>query len=389
MKSRYLEPVIAKDLKEKMVFIGGPRQVGKITMAGLVAQKNYTFSQYLNWDERNDRRTILEGDFDAKSKLIIFDEIHKYKQWKNTLKGIFDKYKNRFSILVTGSARLDIYRKGGDSLLGRYYHYRLHPFSVAELNATTKNFKPFRELKIEKISAKKSFENLFKFGGFPEPFLKQEEIFLRRWHNQRLDRLIKEDIRDATLVRDISTLQILSDLLPSKVGALLSINSLKEDLQVTHKTVSLWMDVLERFYYHFRIYPFASNVIKSLKKEPKLYLWDWSELKNESAKFENIIASHLLKFVHYLYDVKGYKAELNYLRDTEGREVDFIVSIDKKPWFIVEAKLSDKKPSRNLEYFTKRLKIPFSYQVIMTPDIDIIKNAGRIVSADLFLNSLI
>lgn len=389
MKSRYLEPVIARDLKEKMVFIGGPRQVGKTTMAGLVAQKNYTFSQYLNWDERNDRRTILEGGFDTKSKLIIFDEIHKYKQWKNTLKGIFDKYKSRFSILVTGSARLDIYRKGGDSLLGRYYHYRLHPFSVAELNATTKNFKPFRELKIEKIPVKKSFENLFKFGGFPEPFLKQEETFLRRWHNQRLDRLIKEDIRDATSVRDISTLQILSDLLPSKVGALFSINSLKEDLRVTHKTVSLWMDVLERFYYHFRIYPFASNAIKSLKKEPKLYLWDWSELKNESVKFENIIASHLLKFVHYLYDVKGYKAELNYLRDTEGREVDFIVSIDKKPWFIVEAKLSDKKPSRNLEYFTKRLKIPFSYQVIMTPDIDIIKNASRIISADLFLNSLI
>ncbi len=389
MRSRYLEPLVTKDLKEKMVFIGGPRQVGKTTMAKSIATDSYEFSQYLNWDEKNDRRSIMEGSFDAKSKLMIFDEIHKYKQWKNMIKGIFDKHKERFSILVTGSARLDIFRKGGDSLLGRYYHYRLHPFSVAELNKTKQKFQTFKELIFEESPSKKSFENLFRFGGFPEPLLKQDETFLRRWHNQRLDRLIKEDIRDATLVRDISTLQILADILPSKVGALLSINSLKEDLQVSHKTVSLWVDVLERFYYHFRIYPFTGNAIKSLRKEPKLYLWDWSELENEAAKFENIIASHLLKFVHYLYDVKGYKAELNYLRDIEGREVDFIVSIDKKPWFTVEVKLSDKEPAKNIQYFTKRLKIPFSYQVIMPPGIDLIKNNTRVISADLFLNGLV
>lgn len=391
IRPRYLEQEILADLKEKMIFIAGPRQVGKTTLARSIARGHSPYS-YFNWDDSNDRKTILAGKFDPKSNLLIFDEIHKYPKWKNLIKGIFDKHKDRFSIIVTGSARLDLYRKGGDSLQGRYYHYRLHPFSLAELLKEKPKIIPFQELHFSSTAQKKlnqAFDLLWKFGGFPEPLFKKEERELRRFHSARLDRLIKEDIRDATILRDIASIQLLADLLPSKVASLFSINSLKEDLQVTHKTLSLWVDALERFYYHFRIYPFYSHSMKSLRKEPKLYLWDWSELTSESAKLENMVASHLLKFVHFLIDREGYKAELFFLRDIEGREVDFLVTIDKKPWFAVEVKMTESERTKTLRFFQNKLKIPFVYQVINEQGIDFLQNDIRVMSAPFFLSGLV
>ena len=235
----------------------------------------------------------------------------------------------------------------------------------------------------------KIFKDLYSFGGFPEPFISKSDKTLRRFHNERLDRLVKEDIRDIEQVRDLSALQVLVEILPEKVGSLLSLNSLREDLQVAHKTVSLWVDVLERFYYHFRIYPFVSTKIKSLRKEPKLYLWDWSQIENEANKFENIIASHLLKFAHFLYDSEGYKVELHFIRDTEGREADFLITANKKPWFAVEAKLSDEQASKHLKYFTKKLKIPYSYQVVKQSGTDFLQDDIRVISADKFLSGLV
>ncbi len=388
---RYLQKNVLADLKNKMVFIGGPRQVGKTTLALMIGQKYYKKYLYLNWDNREDRKNILAGKIKAGTKLVIFDEIHKYKQWKNYVKGEFDKNKDKFNILVTGSARLDLYRRGGDSLMGRYYYYRLHPFSLAENFQPTKIVKPPQELKFLKTTkkTKEIFDNLLKFGGFPEPFLKKNQKTLRRFHNERLDRLVREDIRDIELVRDLSALQILVEILPSKVGSLLSLNSLREDLQVAHKTISLWVDILERFYYHFRIYPFSTTIIKSLRKEPKLYLWDWSQIDNYNARLENIIASHLLKFVHFLYDSEGYKAELFFLRDIEGREVDFLITVNRQPWFMVEVKKTETKPSKNLKYFKEKLKIPFAYQVVAEENIDFYQNEIRIISADKFLGGLV
>ena len=323
--------------------------------------------------------------------LLIFDEIHKYRNWKNYLKGEYDKYKDKFKILVTGSARLDIYRKGGDSLLGRYHPYRLHPLSLGELSGREVLFKPFSELVFAEDSAKnnEAFLKLLKFGGFPEIFLKQDERELRRWHNERVERLIKEDIRDTQNVRDISSLQVLVELLPQKVGSLFSLNSLREDLGVTHKTVSLWVDIFERFYYHFRVYPFQNKLIKSLRKEPKLYLWDWSEVTENGARFENTIASHLLKFCHFLVDVEGYKAQLYYLRDKEQREVDFLVTINNKPWFCLEVKNSFKDIPSSLIHFSRALKIPFVYEVVREEGIDLVKGNIRIISASKFLSALV
>jgi predicted AAA+ superfamily ATPase len=389
-KNRYLQEAIEKDLARKMVFIGGPRQVGKTTLSRLIGTERYGKFTYLNWDNPEDKKAILASRFNPEAPLVVFDEIHKYRQWKNYVKGQFDKHKDRFDILVTGSARLDLYQKGGDSLLGRYHYYRLHPFSQRELlHRTPAALQPFEEPRFDlEPDSFRTFRKLLAFGGFPEPLFSGSEETLRRWHNQRAERLVKEDIRDIENVRELSTLQTLVSLLPERVGSALSLNSLREDLGVAHGTVQLWMDILERFYYHFRIYPFASTKIKSLRREAKMYLWDWSEAADPGARLENTVASHLLKFCHFLYDARGYKAELFYLRDIEGREVDFLVTADRKPWFCVEVKNGDQAVSRHIRYFGERLSVPFRYQLVATEGVDFIQHDVRVMSADKFLGGL-
>lgn len=392
MLKRYVERYILEDLRDKMVFISGPRQVGKTTLARQIGEGFFKGRyDYLNWDNREDRKNILRGISKSDKELFIFDEIHKYRGWKNYLKGEHDKHKEKFRILVTGSARLDIYKKGGDSLLGRYHPYRLHPLSLGELHSFNSDFKPFQKLAFAESGDRPEelFNRLLKFGGFPEIYVENNERTLRRWHNERIDKLVKEDIRDIENVRDLSALQVLVELLPDKVGSLFSINSLKEDLGVTHKTLSLWVAVLEKFYYHYRIYPYQSTRIKSLRKEPKLYLWDWSEVRDEAARFENMAASHLLKFSHFLTDVEGYKAQLYYLRDKDQRETDFLITIDNKPWFCVEVKSSFKHIESPIKYFVNKLNIPFAYCVVRDEDTDFIKDDIRVINAGKFLSALV
>jgi predicted AAA+ superfamily ATPase len=396
MIKRYLEGSVLADLAEKMVFIGGPRQVGKTTMAKDLAGRNFEAHDYLNWDDRGDRRRILEGMFPTNASLLIFDEIHKYRAWKRLLKGLFDKNRDRWKFLVTGSARLDVYRRGGDSLMGRYHYHRLHPFSVAEVEATRPVGLPFAPEPIAEIMLPDArpefadaFQSLLAFGGFPEPFLRQSARTLRRWHNQRVERLVREDIRDVERVGDLSAIEQLIALLPPRVGSLFSLNSLREDLSIAHKTIANWMDVLERFYYCFRVYPFIGSKIRSLKKAPKVYLWDWSETPEEGgARLENLVAAHLLKFCHFLADTEGYKADLRFLRDLEGREVDFLVTEKGRPWFAVEVKSSAREASRTLRYFGDRIGIPFLLQVVADEGVDWIKDGIRIVSASRFLAAL-
>ena len=393
MIERSLTNNIFEDVKDKMVFISGPRQVGKTTLSLAIGKKCFGSNYfYLNWDETEDRRAILKGDFKADAKLIIFDEIHKYKKWKNYLKGQYDKYHNRFKMLITGSAHMDIYMRGGDSLQGRYFNFVLHPLSVGEItNQKVLLTVPFNELKFKNKSKEQeeAFDSLFHYGGFPEMFVKQNERDLRRWHNDRMSRLVKEDIRDVENLRDLSALQILVDILPQKVGGIFSLNSLREDLQVTHKTISQWVEVLEKFYYHFRIYPFQYSKIKSLRKEPKMFLWDWSQVSKEGERFENMIASHLLKFCDYLRNSQGYKAVLYFIRDIDKHEVDFLVAVDGKPWFCVETKLANDSLSPSLKYFVSKMKIPFAYQVVRENGIHIIRDNINIVSADTFLTGLV
>jgi predicted AAA+ superfamily ATPase len=389
MIKRALGGRIYEDLTAtKMVFISGPRQVGKTTLARAIGSERFSNRySYLNWDSREDRASILKGEFRADNVLVIFDEIHKYRQWKNYLKGEYDKYKERFRILVTGSARMDIYRKGGDSLQGRYHHYLLHPLSINEVIGNSTKVAPFHEpdFKTGSKEAAGAFDALFRFGGFPEMFVKQSDRELRRWHNDRVDRLVREDIRDIESLRDLSAVEVMVEMLPGKAGSVFSLNSLCEDLRATHRTVSLWAGVLEKFYYHFRIYPFQYSAIKSLRKEPKLYLWDWTQVKAEGARFENMVASHLLKFCDYLRNAEGYKAALHYIRDVEKREVDFLIAVDGKPWLCAEAKLSKEDVSPALKYFKTKMKIPHVYQVVREEGVDVIRDNIRTMSASAFL----
>jgi predicted AAA+ superfamily ATPase len=394
MLERYLTTQILSDLQEKMVFIGGPRQVGKTTLARELGKNSFPQNEYLNWDIDRHQKQILRLNFSPESDLVIFDEIHKYKNWKNHLKGIYDT-QQRFKILITGSARLDLYRKGGDSMMGRYHYHRLHPLSLAEVAGYGRKFDIDyfeKGYQLKFYPAEKTIlDDLIKFGSFPEPFLKKNQRSTRRWQRERKSALIREDIRDLELIREVSLFQILVNLLPQRVCSVLSLNSLRKDLSVAQQTVAKWMDILENFYYCFRLYPFQSTLIKSLKKEPKLFLWDYSEVSDLAARFENLIAAHLLKFTHYLADSYGLATELRYLRDIDGREVDFLLTIENRPVIAVEVKLSQQKPSTSLKYFARKLKIPYIYQVVMTEDVDFqsLNQNIRVISASKFLSGLV
>ena len=385
IRPRYLEPFIAADLKQKMVLLAGPRQVGKTTLAMELMGED---DRYYNWDNRADRKAILAAEWPISPSVIVLDEIHKYRFWKRWLKGEFDKHRRRHRFLVTGSARRDIYRKGGDSLQGRYHHYRLHPFTYAELIGHEHKQEPFRELRISKSKHRDTLERLLQFGGFPEPALAARPRAHRRWQKEHVDRFFREDVRDLGAVRDISLIEILADLLPDRVGSLLSINSLREDLEVSHKAVSHWLDVLERLYFTFRLPPFVTKKVRSIKKDRKLYLWDYSALTERSARIENLVASHLLKFCHFLEDTEGYRIDLRFLRDKEKREVDFLVLVDRKPWFAVEVKARKESVSSHLPYFGDRLRIPYLYQVVWDLDESYMRNDVFVMSPMDFLGAL-
>jgi predicted AAA+ superfamily ATPase len=347
--SRYIKNAVNEDLESRMVFVGGPRQVGKTTFAlQFLTEPEINHPAYLNWDNVLTRSSLMKGELPPNQKFIVLDEIHKYARWRNLVKGFYDTNKSKISFIITGSARLDYYRKGGDSLQGRYHYYRLHPFSLMELNpkATGNDFK-----------------DLLKFGGFPEPLLTAEEKFWRRWQRERIQRVIYEDIRDLEAVKEISLLELLAEELPNRVGSPLSVKSLKEMLQVAHETVERWLKIFERMYYSFRIPPYGAPTIRAVKKEQKLYLWDWSLIPESGARFENFIASQLLKYCHFIEDTEGFRMDLRFLRDTDKREVDFVILKDKKPIFGVECKSGDRNINPSLYYFMQRTEIPKFYQV--------------------------
>ena len=344
-KVRYLKKPVSKDLLEKMIFIGGPRQVGKTTLARQLIKNK---KSYFNWDNVEHRYSIIKNQLPTSMKELIFDEIHKFAKWRNFIKGFYDTYGDKTKIIVTGSARLDHFKKGGDSLFGRYRYFRLHPFSLRELNNRPKP---------------NDVNTLLNLGGFPEPVLKGSQKSYRRWALERLNRVVYTDINDLENIREISSIEVLNHSLSDRVGSVLSIENLRQDLQVSHNTVARWLDILQTLYVCYRIAPFSSSKIRAVKKEKKLYLWDWAQVSDPGARFENMVAGQLLKYCHFVEDTEGYQMDLQYLRDREGREVDFVVLKDKKALFAVECKVSDQAPSKTIKYFKERVKIPEFYQV--------------------------
>ncbi len=371
---RYIRKTVREDLENRMVFVGGPRQVGKTTFAlGFLPESVETHPAYLNWDNIVDRKSLLRGELPPNETRIVLDEIHKFAGWRNLVKGFHDSNKSKISFIITGSARLDYYSKGGDSLQGRYHYYRLHPFSLPEL---------------DKTPSKSDLEGLLKFGGFPEPFLRAEEKFWRRWQRERLNRVIYDDIRDLETIKEISLLELLAEELPNRVGAPLSIKNLKELLQVAHETADRWVKIFERMYYCFRLPPYGSPRVRAVKKEQKLYLWDWSIVPDPGPRFENFIASLLLKYCHFLEDTEGFRMDLRFLRDTDKREIDFVVLKEGRPVFAVECKTGDRGVNPALFYYKERTEIPKFYQVHMGKK-DYEKGGIRVLPVHAFCKELL
>jgi predicted AAA+ superfamily ATPase len=364
--TRYITDTVRKDLPEKMVFVGGPRQVGKTRFAlAQLDRGDERHPAYMNWDYAQDREAIMRGQLPPGQELVIFDEIHKYARWRNLLKGLYDKNKSAVSFLVTGSARLDYYRKGGDSLQGRYHYYRLHPLSLMEMDSRPGG---------------SHLKQLLRYGGFPEPLLKADSRFHRRWMREHRARVVREDLRDLEQVREVSMIELMLEHLPSCVGSPLSINSLSNKLQVAHATAEHWLAILERLYVCFRIAPFGSKKIRAVRKERKLYFWDWSCIEDPGTRFENLVASQLLKYCHYVEDTEGYNMQLRFIRDTDRREVDFVVLRDNSPLFAVECKSGEQGPSPACRYFRQRTAVPKFYQVHMgNKDFDDADGALRVL----------
>ena len=370
MMPRYLIPQVKQDLSRKMVFVAGPRQVGKTTLGqSLPGAKR----GYLNWDVATHRERILQGQLPA-SKLWIFDEIHKYRQWRNYLKGVYDSRPDNQKILVTGSGRLDLYRFSGDSLQGRYHLLRLHPFSAAELQ----------------LSSQRELASLLKLGGFPEPYLSASEVQARRWSREYRTLLIREEVTSLERIQDLGHLELLMLRLPDLVGSPLSINALREDLQIAHKTAASWLDALERLFALFRLSPFGAPSIRAVKKERKHYHFDWSLPRQDAQRFENMVACHLLKWVQLKQDTEGLDWELRYFRDVDRREVDFVVIDRGEPLLLVECKLNDRDIDRGLLYLKNKFPEADAWQISPKGRKDFVSREGiRVAPALTLLKELV
>jgi uncharacterized protein len=391
----------------KMVFLAGPRQVGKTTIARLVLNSlpDTVHHHYVNWDNVNDQKLILQGPSVLAKKIaldelsvsshgkpiIIFDEIHKFSKWKNFIKGFFDTYHQQTNIIVTGSAKLDVYRAGGDSLRGRYFLYRVHPLSVAECLRAEPSEK---EICAPADITNDDWHALLTFGGFPEPFLERDMRFYNRWARLTYQQLFREEVRDLARIQEIAQLEILAEFLRAQSGQLINYDTLSLKLGVSAPTVKKWVSTLSAFYYCFTLKPWSKNVARSLIKQPKVYLWDWSAVVDEGARIENFVASHLLKAVNFWTDSGFGDYDLHFIRDKQGREVDFLISKDKQPWCLVEVKRSREAAiSKNLFVFQQQLKAEHAFQVVFdAPYVEqdcFIHHQPIIVPARTFLGQLV
>jgi len=330
-------------------------------------------TDYLNWDNSDDRRIILRGPaavaehihlerLSAPSPIVVFDELHKDKKWKGFLKGFFDVYGERTRIMVTGSSRLDVFRRGGDSLMGRYFLYRMHPFTVGE---TIRTNLPTAAIQPPASLAEDEWKALWEHGGFPEPFLRRDVRFTRRWRSLRQDQLTREDIRQVAQIETLGLLETMTQILAERSGHQLIYSHLANEVGIAVDTVRRWIDVLERLHFGFVVRPWFTNVAKALRKEPKWFLRDWSGIDDVGQRAETFVACHLLKAVEGWTDLGLGSFELRYLRDKLKREVDFLVVQDRKPWFLVEVKTADTRLSDSLAYFKQVTKAKHAFQAVL------------------------
>jgi len=371
-----------KDLaaEKSMIFLSGPRQVGKTTFMQEIIAKGYPHTTYFNWDILDNKKTLLENpyffqsvDVEGKGRpLVILDEIHKYRQWKNYLKGVYDKFHDRFSFAILGSGRLDISKRTGDAMTGRFLEMHLFPFTAAELARSKTDIKqflkdPFSGMDLPDASQSAAvWKELFNLGGFPEPFLSGKESTWRRWSANYGRQIIREDMRSMNEIKLIDDIETLFSLLPAKVGSPVSINNLATDLQVSFPAVKNWLGLFDYFYLTFRISPWTKKISRAILKEKKLYLFNYPQIADAAARFENMVAVELLRAVRSWNEWGWGDFGLHYLRNKDKKEVDFLLTKDHIPLLLVETKLTDTTPAPALLEFQSVMKIP-AIQLVHTP----------------------
>lgn len=381
MKNRYLAGALESICfpARKMALVSGPRQSGKTTLARMMIGRRRR-GTYHNWDQVEFRRawakspsSLVPPPGKGGTPLLVLDEIQKDRRWKRTLKGVYDTLAAPCDILVTGSARLNVYVKGGESLLGRYYHFRLHPFSLREMAnprpATPEEFleRLFSGSLAPARGAQDRLDALMAYGPFPEPLFAQDARRARLWRRNREQLVVREDLRDLSRIPDLGRIEILTALLPERVGSPFSVAAMREDLETGFETVKRWLGNLEDLYYLFQVPPWSRRVPRSLRRSRKVYLWDWGAIPNEAARFENLVAGHFLKACHYWTDTGEGEFDLYYLRDKEGHEIDFLIVRDRVPWLPVEVKLRDTDPSPSWKRFAPLLPVKRGLQVVRAP----------------------
>ncbi|MBP9682615.1 MAG: ATP-binding protein [Bacteriovorax sp.] len=353
MYNRYLSKAIKEFLNKKIIFLTGPRQVGKTTLS-----KNIFLNEtaYYNYDIRKDISVFKMQEWDKDQKLVVFDEIHKMKNWKLWLKGLYDEgHLKRQAILVTGSARLNVSKKMGDSLAGRFFSYRLHPLDLKEL------------AKIEglEFDLEKNYQRLITTSNFPEPFYVGTRRFYQLWRKGHFDQIIKQDLLTLEKIRDIDGIELLIELLRTRVGSTITYKSLAEDLDRDDKTVKKWITALENLYVGFRIQSYSKNIARAKKKAFKFYFFDTGSVETEEgAKLENLVALAFLKELNYLEDVHGINGELYFIQTRDGKEIDFYVQLEKKYHVLVEVKLSETSISHSFKTIDKFFNDSHKFQIV-------------------------
>ncbi len=391
---------------KSLIMLAGPCQSGKTTFARDIAARDFQDVIYFNWDIAADKsRLIADPTFFSKipississKPIVILDEIHKYRDWKNYLKGIYDQFERDYKFLVTGSGRLEYSRKSGDSLAGRYLKFHIFPFTLSELNQPKTDFTDFLKSPLkdfeDSISSNTAdnFRNLWELSGFPEPFIKGKKSFWSAWSQTYGQQIVRNDLTTFADIRNLDLLETLFALIPSRVGSPFSINNLALDLQVSFDTVKNWLLLFDSFYLTFRISPWTKKISRSILKEKKIYLFNYPVIENEAARFENMVALELLRAVEMWKDHGWGDFSLHYLRDKDKQEVDFLITKNNKPLLMLETKLSDDIPSASIIHFQDFLNIP-AVQLIKKDNMKkIYRNKNNnilVVTAHRWLSSL-
>ncbi|MBP9750104.1 MAG: ATP-binding protein [Candidatus Pacebacteria bacterium] len=339
------EAVLA-DLEKKMVFIVGPRQVGKTWLTRQIGER-FNRTEYLNYDNSKDRETIRGQEWARNADLLILDELHKMKDWKNFLKGVYDTKPEGMRMLVTGSARLETYRRMGDSLAGRYFAHHLMPFSLSELEKQGVD------------TEYASIDRLLMRGGFPEPFLAVDAVDADRWRTSYIDSLTRTDVFDIENIHNMRAMVDVFELLRYKTGSVVSYTGIARDIGVSPTTVKKYVEVLEALYIIFLVKPYTHKIARAILKEPKVYFYDTGLVKGgDGVRFENLVAVSLLKHQVARNDLKGERNRLAYVRSKSDKEIDFVlVNSENEPELLVEAKQSETHVAPNLVYFAEKYAV--------------------------------